>query len=131
MKIARSALPRSVAILFIPILSIAKTDPTDLPDPLAAGWQGKPVCKKLHEDDSLRILRCTLAPGIGHEKHRHPKTFTYVLSGGKMKVIDAKGSREADVPTGANRMAPSGGSHEVVNIGDSSMSFLLVEPKSK
>ena len=28
-----------------------------LPDPLAAGWQGKKVCEKLHEDEHQRIRK--------------------------------------------------------------------------
>ena len=35
-----------------------------LPDPLEAGWQGVPVCEKLHEDADHRILRCTFPPGV-------------------------------------------------------------------
>ncbi len=38
-----------------------------IPDPLEAGWKGKPVCEKIHEDKKQRILRCTFPPGVGHE----------------------------------------------------------------
>ena len=29
---------------------------SELPGPLQAGWQGQPVCERLHEDDQQRIL---------------------------------------------------------------------------
>jgi hypothetical protein len=52
-----------------------------LPMALCAGWQGERVCEQLHDDVSVRVLRCTFAPGVGHEMHYHPPHFGYVLSG--------------------------------------------------
>ena len=46
-----------------------------LPDPVAAGWQGRSVCEVLREDVDVRIFRCVFPPGVGHERHFHPTTF--------------------------------------------------------
>jgi quercetin dioxygenase-like cupin family protein len=108
----------------------AETPAETLPDPLAAGWEGKPVCEKLHEDDKLRVLRCTFPPGVGHEKHFHPRHVGYVIEGGRMRITDASGTREQDVPTGISFSNPEGIPwHEAVNIGASTASYLMIEPK--
>ena len=46
---------------------------------LEAGWQGEKVCEVLVENESVRTLRCTFPPGIGHEKHYHPNTLAIPL----------------------------------------------------
>ncbi len=74
--------------------------PSELPDPLQAGWQGKPVCERLLEDGGQRVLRCTFAPGVGHERHFHRPHFGYALSGGRMRITDASGVRESVIGTG-------------------------------
>ncbi|WP_171817172.1 hypothetical protein [Winogradskyella sp. PG-2] len=43
----------------------------DLPDPLEAGWNGQSVCEVLEDNQELRVLKCTFAPNIGHQKHHH------------------------------------------------------------
>ncbi len=101
-----------------------------LPDPLAAGWKGEPVCEKLHEDEKLRLLRCTFPPGVGHEKHFHPRHVGYVIAGGRMQITNAEGTRVQDVPTGIAFSNPEGIPwHEAVNIGETTATYLMIEPK--
>lgn len=100
-----------------------------LPDPLAAGWQGKPVCEKLHDDAQQHILRCTFAPGVGHERHYHAPHFGYALVGGKARIIDASGTREVSFATGSSSAKADASWHEIVNIGDTTIVYLIVEPK--
>jgi len=100
-----------------------------LPDPFEAGWKGDKVCKILKENKSLRILKCTFPPGIGHERHFHAEHFGYTLKGGKFRITDNTGSREVDVPTGYDFYNAYIEWHEVLNIGDSTAVFLIVEPK--
>ena len=100
-----------------------------LPDPLAAGWQGKPVCEKLHEDLDHRILRCTFEPGVGHERHYHKPHFGYTLAGGRMRLIDANGTREVDLTTGNTAVSEGTPGHEVLNVGNTTVVYLVVEPK--
>jgi beta-alanine degradation protein BauB len=101
-----------------------------LPDPLAAGWQGESVCEKLIEDDLHRILRCTFAPGVGHERHYHAPHSGYVLEGGLMQITDEKGRRDVTVTTGSTWQSAQTTIHEVVNIGETTTRFLIIEIKS-
>ena len=100
-----------------------------LPDPLAAGWNDEPVCQKLHEDAEQRILRCTFPPGIGHERHFHAKNFGYAIAGGRMAITDETGTREVDLPTGSSFASDGTVWHEVMNVGHTTVVYLIVEPK--
>lgn len=100
-----------------------------LPDPLAAGWQGRPVCEQLRADESVRVLRCTFAPGVGHERHVHAPHFGYALSGGRMRITDAKGTREVEVATGSSYSSEGGAWHEALNVGATTVQYLIVEPR--
>lgn len=101
-----------------------------LPDPLAAGWQGAPVCEKLHEDPTLRLLKCSFPPGVGHERHYHPPHTGYVLSGGTMRITSGQGVRTVEVPTGSVFTNSQGIVwHEAVNVGQTTATYLMMEPK--
>jgi quercetin dioxygenase-like cupin family protein len=100
-----------------------------LPDPLAAGWRGAPVCERLHEEATLRVLRCTFPPGAGHERHFHPPHFGYALSGGRMRLTDARGAREVEIETGSSFTSDGVAWHEVLNVGETTVSYLIVEPR--
>ena len=107
----------------------ACTVQSPFPDPLEAGWNGEPVCEKLHEDSEHRILRCTFPPAVGHERHFHGQYFGYSISGGRVEITDSSGTREADLVTGSSFASAGVAWHEVVNIGDSTIEYLIVEPK--
>jgi len=100
-----------------------------LPDPLAAGWRGAPVCQQLHEEETLRVLRCTFPPGAGQERHFHPPHFGYALSGGRMRLTDARGTREVEIETGSSFASDGVAWHEVLNVGETTVSYLIVEPR--
>ncbi len=100
-----------------------------LPDPLQAGWNGASVCEKLHEDATQRILRCTFPPDVGHERHYHERHFGYAISGGRMRITSAEGTREVDLATGSSFASDGVDWHEVVNVGDTTVTYLIVEPK--
>jgi quercetin dioxygenase-like cupin family protein len=100
-----------------------------LPDPLVAGWRGAPVCERLHEEATLRVLRCTFPPGAGHEPHFHPPHFGYALSGGRMRLTDARGTREVEIETGSSFASDGVAWHEVLNVGETTVSYLIVEPR--
>ena len=101
----------------------------ELPDPLAAGWQGEPVCEKLHDDDAIRILRCTFPPGVGHERHFHARHFGYAISGGRARITDASGTREVELKSGSSFASNGVEWHEVLNVGETTIVYLIVEPK--
>ena len=113
----------------IATLLLALAPPPTLPDPLAAGWLGRPTCEKLREDEFMRILRCTFPPGVGHERHYHPRHFGYALSGGRARITDARGVREVDLATGSSFASDGIDWHEMLNIGSTPIQYLMVEPK--
>ncbi|TYP97503.1 hypothetical protein C7447_104192 [Tenacibaculum adriaticum] len=119
---------KSVLISLLFVLTACKSTQT-LPDPLAAGWKGKKVCETLSENNKLRTLKCTFPPGVGHEKHFHAEHFGYTLKGGKFRITDVSGTREVNVPTGYDFYNKKIEWHEVLNIGDSTAVFLIIEPK--
>lgn len=116
--------------LSLSVVSVAaRSAEVSLPDPLAAGWKGQPVCEKLHEDADHRILRCTFPPAAGHERHFHGKHFGYALSGGRMRITDADGTREIDIEPGSSFASDGVAWHEGLNVGDTTLLYLLIEPK--
>lgn len=117
-------------LLFVPALLIScKVNHKNLPDPLEAGWKGKAVCKVVENNSKLRILKCTFPPGVGHEKHYHNPHFGYTIKGSKFRITDYKGTREVNVPSGYSFKKDSLTTHKVLNIGDSTAVFLIMEYK--
>ena len=112
----------------LPLLATGAS-PSELPDPLDAGWNGEPVCEALHDDADHRVLRCTFPPGVGHERHYHDPHFGYTVAGARTRITDAGGTREVDVPAGSSFSSEGVEWHEVLNVEDSTGVFLLVEPK--
>ena len=107
--------------------SLVKLD--RLPDPVEAGWKGASVCDVLHDDAYQRVLRCTFPPTVGHERHYHDRHFGYVIAGGRMQITDSTGTRVVEPATGAIFESDGIDWHEVVNIGDSTATYLIMEPK--
>lgn len=100
-----------------------------LPDPLEAGWKGEAVCEIVEDNKELRVIKCTFEPGIGHEKHYHNPHFGYTLAGGKFRITDTTGIRNVDVPTGYSFSKNEISTHEVLNIGETTAVFLIMEYK--
>ena len=109
------------------VLSSTLRADAPLPDALRAGWRGKPVCELLREDPQHRLLRCTFAPGIGHERHFHRAHTGYALSGGTMRITDATGTRTQVLQTGASYTSTGTAWHEVINVGTTPVIYLIFE----
>jgi len=101
----------------------------DVPDALSVEWQGMKPCELLSEDPQIRIMRCTFPPGAKHVRHSHPGAFNYVLGGGRVQVQDENGTRMAERPTGGYVDSPPVPWHEVTNVGDVTLQFLVIEKK--
>ena len=106
-----------------------KTNELNLPDPFQAGWKGEKVCEVLEDNDELRVLKCSFPPNVGHEKHYHNPHFGYALIGGTFKIDDASGTREVSFPTGYSWNKDEVSEHQVLNVGDSTSVFLIIEYK--
>ena len=101
----------------------------ELPDAIAATWRGEPVCETLSETAEMRVFRCIFPPGVGHERHFHARHFGYALSGGRMRITDAAGSREVSLQTGTYFSSDGIPWHEVLNVGNTVVSYLMIEPR--
>lgn len=118
----------------LPVFSgaIKFAEPEDvevLPHALDAGWKGEKTCELLQETEELKAFKCTFAPGQGHEKHYHLAHFGYVVEGGAMRITDETGTREQEIETGATWVSDGVAWHEAENIGDTTASYVIVEPK--
>ena len=101
----------------------------ELPDLLAAGWGNQKVCELLEDNAKIRVLKCTFPPGVGHERHYHSAHFGYTLVGSTFRIADTTGTREVNVPTGSNFNNDDVAWHQVLNSGDTTAVFLIIEPK--
>ena len=122
---------RAISGIVVPLFlaACAVTNVDALQDPLEAGWNGAPVCEKLHEDLDNRILRCSFPPSTGHERHYHDRNFGYAIAGGRMRITDASGTREVDLATGSSFVSDGVDWHEVLNIGETTVVYLIIEPR--
>lgn len=100
----------------------------ELPHAFDAGWKGQKTCELLSEDDTNRVARCIFPPGVGHEKHYHNPHFGYVLEGGTLKITDSQGEREVTTISGGKWSTENITVHEALNIGETTTSYLIVEP---
>lgn len=115
--------------LAMPPAIVAAESGTDLPHAFDAGWKGQKTCDLLFEDDTVRVARCVFPPGIGHEKHFHNPHFGYVLESGTMTIVDSRGEREVRTEAGSNWSTTERTVHEAVNTGETTTSYLVMEPK--
>ena len=120
----------SILTSLLSVFLIGCIDNKTLPDPLEAGWNDQAVCEVLKDAPNLRVLKCTFPPGVGHERHYHSSHFGYTLAGSKFRIKDTTGFREVEITTGASFSNEGIDWHEVLNIGDSTAVFLIVEPKN-
>ena len=119
----------SFPLLLVLSLLFSCKSSNPLPDPLKAGWKGDSVCKVVEENKLIRVLKCSFEPGIGHERHYHKPHVGYTLSGSKFRITDTTGTKEVQVLTGSDFYSNGTEWHEVLNIGDSTAVFLIMEPK--
>lgn len=117
------------SIILLLFFSISCKTKRVLPDPLEAGWNNQSVCEVVEDNPKIRVLKCTFAPGVGHERHYHKAHFGYTIKGSTFRIKDTTGTREVKVPTGSEFYNEGITWHEVLNIGDSTAVFLIVEPK--
>ena len=115
-------------LLFFVLLSCAQKQ--QLPDPFEAGWEGESVCEILEENTSTRVLKCTFPPGVGHEYHYHNPHIGYTLVGSTFEITDKNGTRTIEVKTGLHFKNDDITEHQVLNVGDSTAVFLIIEQKN-
>jgi quercetin dioxygenase-like cupin family protein len=81
------------------------------------------------ENESVRVLRISYAPGEKSVMHYHPASVAVYLSDGKARMTTPDGkSVDAPVKAGVTSWAPAG-SHLPQNVGDKSFEVIVVELK--
>lgn len=110
-------------------INAAETTASPVPDALTVEWQGKHPCEALYEDAQIRVARCTFPPGAVHVRHTHPGYLTYILSGGKGLTTVAAGESASTSTAGTLNSNKPVLWHEYKNVGDTTMSYLIIEKK--
>jgi quercetin dioxygenase-like cupin family protein len=128
-KLTMTGLGVAVLMLLAFLTPVDAMAQISVPNALSVEWQGQKPCEKLYEDAQILIARCTFPPGSKHLKHSHPGYFSYALSGGKVQIEDAKGTRQLEPRTGSYANSPPIPWHELTNVGDTTVSYLVVERK--
>lgn len=115
----------AIGLLIAPLAVMAD----DVPGALSVESQGQNRCEKLFEDAQILISRCSFAPGAVRVCYSHPY-ISYVLSGGKALLLDERGTRQIEVPTGSYlELPPPVPRFEMINTGDTTLQFLNIEKK--
>ena len=88
------------------------------------------VYKVLLENDDIKILEVTFAPGQSDNMHEHYPATVYIVEGGKAQVTLPDGTvNEINPPSDFILHNPEKAKHQVKNIGDNTMKIILFERK--
>jgi quercetin dioxygenase-like cupin family protein len=86
--------------------------------------------KLLLENDHVRVLEYTVAPGERDQWHTHPAKVSYVAEGGTVRVTTEDGkSFLADETAGTASWDQPVGRHFVQNVGRTPVRVILTEVK--
>ncbi len=87
--------------------------------------------KVLFENEHVRIVQNTLAPGEKDPIHTHPSGWYYVISPGKMKVTFPDGQTAMwESEAGEGSWLKTKSPHSDENVGSTMLIWVLVEVKS-
>ncbi|WNC67037.1 hypothetical protein RI845_10905 [Thalassotalea nanhaiensis] len=82
----------------------------------------------LLENEQVLVLRMTLKPGEQDKWHKHNAETVYFEAGGKVKITTRKGANTLDIADGFTMWHESW-EHQVTNIGDNTITAIIVEQK--
>lgn len=84
----------------------------------------------LLENEQVLVLKMVLEPGEADVVHRHHNETVYFQEGGTLAIADPTGDAvEVKVPDG-HVMWHEAWTHQVTNVGDSSVTAIIVEAKN-
>ena len=82
------------------------------------------------DNERVRVTLWSFAPGAETGQHVHPYDYVVVpLTSGALQLIEAAGTRDAQLTAGISYNRPAGVNHNVVNINAFEFRFLEVEIK--
>ena len=112
-------------ILFL-FISCSSKDKLLLPEEVSPD-----VYKVLLENEDVKVLEVTFAPGQSDNMHDHNPVTFYLLQGGKAQVTLPDGTvNEREISTGFVGHNKEKVRHQVKNIGDNTIKIILVERKN-
>jgi len=115
-----------LALMCLSILFLVNT--VTAQDPLKVGPN---IYKKLLENDRVRMLEVTFAPGDSIAMHSHPDHAVYAVTAGKLRVTNSDGTTMvADLKAGDPIWFPAV-AHAAKNIGAVPLKLVVVELKEK
>ena len=114
----------STVLLFL--IACSSNDISLLPEKVSPD-----VYKVLLENDDIKILEVTFAPGQSDNMHEHYPATVYIVEGGKAQVTLPDGTvNEINPPSDFILHNPEKAKHQVKNIGDNTMKIILFERKN-
>jgi len=88
------------------------------------------VYQVILENDDVKVLNVTFAPGQGDNIHEHGVITYYGIKGGKLQNTLADGSvKEMEVPDGFVGHGNNIVKHQMENVGDDTVKVIIVEHK--
>jgi quercetin dioxygenase-like cupin family protein len=119
--------PLSRLVLFT-MVSLVVAATATAQDPLKVGPN---IYKKVLENERVRMLEVTFAPGDSIGMHAHPDHAVYAVTGGKLRVTTSDGKTEvADLKAGDPIWFPAV-IHGAKNIGTTTLKLVVLELKEK
>lgn len=87
------------------------------------------VYKVAFENERVRLLEVSMAPGAESDLHSHPDYLVYALSSGKVRLSGASGDgADVDIHSG-DTMWREAEEHSALNIGSEELRALFIELK--
>ena len=84
----------------------------------------------LIDNERVRVTRWQFAPGAATGWHRHEYDYVIVpLTDGKLRLVEADGSRYSELKVGVPYFRETGVEHDVVNANDHEFTFIEIEMK--
>jgi quercetin dioxygenase-like cupin family protein len=113
----------SIMTLFL-FISLQTVKAQDKMEP----WPGVKI-KVLTDNDHVKIMEITMAPGSVADWHAHPQFTTYAVTDGKMQVeLQGQEPKKTNVKAGQAAWSPAL-SHKVTNLGKTPLIMILTEIK--
>ena len=116
------------AVAFVCVSLMLTIGSASAQDPIKVGPN---IYKKLFENDRVRMLEVTFAPGDSIAFHSHPDHAVYTVTGGTLRVATSDGkSMVAELKAG-DPIWFDAVTHAAKNIGTTSIKLVVVELKEK
>lgn len=119
-----------VLVGFVLGFSVARFLPAEnAPPTVALDELPRPYYSVLWENEHVRIVEHSMAPGESEPMHSHPEMLAYILESSSLLVTEADGTTNQVILTrGDFRQLPPW-AHSIENVGDTPLHTLLVELK--